>query len=94
MSYLNGLVQNVQRMVENILADDEEGLTLDRVEIRGTGSRMVIRVFIRRSDGVRLDDCSRVSTRLSRLLDIEDLIPHRYRLEVSSPGIDKSARTR
>jgi ribosome maturation factor RimP len=45
-----------------------------------------------RAGGVKLEDCERVSRRLSPALDVEDLIPHRYTLEVSSPGIPRPIR--
>jgi ribosome maturation factor RimP len=58
----------------------------------------VLRVLIELPDadslpkgvGVTLDDCTRVSRELSRILDShESLIPGNYRLEVSSPGIER-----
>ena len=42
--------------------------------------------------GVGLGDCVEVSRELSALLDVEDLIPHSYRLEVSSPGARRPLR--
>jgi len=43
-----------------------------------------------RPDGTfSIDDCEAVSRALSPLLDVEDVIPSRYHLEVSSPGIDR-----
>lgn len=39
--------------------------------------------------GVTLEDCSEVSRDISSVLDVTDLIPHRYNLEVSSPGLDR-----
>jgi ribosome maturation factor RimP len=42
--------------------------------------------------GVTLDDCVEVSRDISAVLDVEDLIPHHYSLEVSSPGLDRKLR--
>jgi ribosome maturation factor RimP len=53
----------------------------------------VLRVYIDHDDGVGLDDCARVSRALSATLDVEDLIPVHYNLEVSSPGLDRPLRT-
>ena len=39
--------------------------------------------------GVTLDDCVEVSRQFGRLLDVEDIIPGSYNLEVSSPGLDR-----
>lgn len=38
------------------------------------------------------EDCERVSRDLSAALDVADLIPHAYQLEVSSPGLDRPLR--
>ena len=46
-------------------------------------------IYIDRSQGVTLDDCSRVSQQLSAVMDVEDPIDVPYTLEVSSPGINR-----
>jgi ribosome maturation factor RimP len=43
--------------------------------------------------GVTLADCAEVSRDVSAVLDVEDLIPQRYHLEVSSPGLDRPLRS-
>jgi ribosome maturation factor RimP len=45
-----------------------------------------------RPPGVSHEDCERVSRDLSAALDVADIIPHAYRLEVSSPGIERPLR--
>jgi ribosome maturation factor RimP len=42
--------------------------------------------------GVTFEDCERVSRDVSAALDVADVIPHAYRLEVSSPGLDRPLR--
>lgn len=44
-------------------------------------------------NGVSLSDCERMSRELSSVLDVEDPVPQAYRLEVSSPGLDRPLRT-
>jgi ribosome maturation factor RimP len=69
-----------------------EGCTLYDVELTGQGQGRILRVFIDKddSDGVSIDDCSRVSRGLSLVLDVEDLVPGgAYHLEVSSPGLER-----
>lgn len=58
---------------------------------RGQG---LLRVYIDNATGIGLDDCERASREISALLDVEDPIPVSYRLEVSSPGLDRVLRTR
>jgi len=42
--------------------------------------------------GVTIDDCREVSHEVSTLLDVEEVIGHRFTLEVSSPGLDRPLR--
>lgn len=66
-----------------------EGLEFVHCELLGSGARSVLRVYVDKPGGVSSDDCSEISHQLSSVLDVEDLIPHRYVLEVSSPGIER-----
>lgn len=69
------------------------GLMLFDVETRAAGRRWWIRVTLDRLDGpVTLQDCEKVSRRLSLSLDAEDAVPHAYELEVSSPGVERPLR--
>lgn len=56
----------------------------------------VVRVYIDRAapgPGISFDDCEQISRELSAVFDVEDPVPHAYRLEVSSPGLDRPLRT-
>jgi ribosome maturation factor RimP len=68
-----------------------EGLELVRVKMMGGASDPTLQVMAERPDTrqLSLDDCARLSRRLSELLDRVDPIEGSYRLEVSSPGIDR-----
>ena len=65
------------------------GMEIVLIEIKGGGNRSIVRVFIDQPEGISLNDCERFSRRFSVLLDVEDWIPFRYVLEVSSPGLDR-----
>ncbi|MDR7571003.1 MAG: ribosome maturation factor RimP, partial [Armatimonadota bacterium] len=71
---------------------DRMGLELVDVELEGQGARTVLRILVDREGGVSVEDCARLSERLSRQLDVEDLFLHRYTLEVASPGLDRPLR--
>jgi len=71
---------------------DRMGLELVDVELEGQGVRTVLRILVDREGGVSVEDCARLSERLSRQLDVEDLFYHRYTLEVASPGLDRPLR--
>ncbi len=69
------------------------GLELFDLDYRLSGRRWWIRVTLDREDGnVGITDCENVSRHLSVQLDVEDLIPHAYDLEVSSPGVERPLR--
>lgn len=70
------------------------GYELVDVEFAPAGSCGLLRLYIDAPAGITVDDCERVSHRVSELLDAEDPIPGAYTLEVSSPGLDRVLRTR
>ncbi len=76
------------------------GLAIFDVQFRREGSGMVLRVQIDRpgpaataEDSVSVEDCAHVSRDLSAALDVEDIVPGAYTLEVSSPGLDRPLRS-
>ncbi len=68
-----------------------EGLALVRVKMIGGASDPTLQVMAERPDTrqLTLEDCARLSRRISDLFDEADPIEDSYRLEVSSPGIDR-----
>jgi len=68
------------------------GYELVDLEARIGGSGL-LRIYIDQDTGINLDDCERVSRQLGAFLDVEAPIPGSYRLEVSSPGLDRPLRT-
>jgi ribosome maturation factor RimP len=66
-----------------------QGYELVDVEWKHELGAWVLRVFIDKEGGVKLDDCADVSHTLSATLDVSDLIAVPYSLEVSSPGLNR-----
>lgn len=66
-----------------------EGMELVDVEFAGRGQNAVLRIFLDKPGGITLRDCEQVSGQVGAILDVEDFIPSRYTLEVSSPGLDR-----
>jgi len=65
------------------------GFRLVRVKI-SSGMDTTLQIMAERPDGtMNVDDCEKVSVALSPVLDLEEPITQAYRLEVSSPGIDR-----
>ncbi len=84
------ILYNVKELLDPLLRG--KGLELFDVEYKSSGKRGVLRVFIDREEGVTVDDCALVSRELGTLLDVHDVIPVSYTLEVSSPGLTRPLR--
>lgn len=82
-------------MVRSVAAPIARALDLELVDVEwvGQGAASIIRVTIDKSGGVNLDDCEQVHLSLGHALDVADPIPHAYRLEVSSPGLDRPLKS-
>jgi ribosome maturation factor RimP len=66
-----------------------EGAELVEVEFLREREGWVLRLFIDKPGGVGLEDCEKASRAVETVLEVEDVIPNEYRLEVSSPGLDR-----
>ena len=65
------------------------GYRLVRVKISAQDG-MTVQIMAEKADGtIGVDDCEKISQMLSPTLDVEDVIKQAYRLEISSPGIDR-----
>ena len=87
-----GMGKGVERDRIRLLAQqviESQGYELVEFELRGGGKHSILRVFIDKPDGITHKDCELVSEQLGTVLDVEDLIPFSYTLEVSSPGLDR-----
>lgn len=81
------LLEKIQALAEPVLASLK--LELVELEFKHEGRDWFLRFFIDKDGGVTLDDCSDFSHEIGAQLEVEDLIPQAYRLEVSSPGLDR-----
>jgi ribosome maturation factor RimP len=81
------VVDRVQEVVAPILW--ALGLELVEVVWVGQGPRSVLRVVIDKPGGITVTDCEQAHKALGPALDVADPVPHAYRLEVSSPGLDR-----
>jgi len=82
-----GVIARVEDFIVPLLADMD--VELVDIEFRREGHGWVLRLFIDRSGGVTLEDCTKVSREVSSYLEVEDPIEHAYHLEVSSPGLER-----
>jgi ribosome maturation factor RimP len=84
---MNGLPDRVEHEIEKIVAS--EGMELVHVEYKKQGRGWLLRVDIDKEGGVTLDDCQLISHQVSAYLDVDDVVPGEYELQVSSPGLDR-----
>jgi ribosome maturation factor RimP len=91
------VVEKVREIAGRVAAD--RGLEIFDIQFRREAPGMVLRIQIDRpgpaasaEDSVSVEDCAHVSRDLSAILDVEDVIPLAYTLEVSSPGLDRPLR--
>jgi ribosome maturation factor RimP len=81
-------------IIEKALAPAIAGLGCELIfsEVVRLGSRVVLRLFVDKPNGVTIADCEKVSREVEPILDAEDFFSGQYLLEVSSPGVDRPLR--
>lgn len=91
----NGGKKNIAGAVEELLTPviNELGYDLWDVEYEKEGSEWFLRITIDLFEGITIEDCERVHRTIDPILDEADPIEGAYRLEVSSPGIERELRT-
>jgi len=81
----------IKTLINPILLN--QGMELVEIEYRREARGWVLRLYIDKERGVTLEDCTRVSQEVGRILDVEDLITVPYALEVSSPGLTRPLKS-
>ena len=67
----------------------ELGFEFVGCELHAYSKNKLFRIYIDSEAGISVEDCATVSRAVSAMLDVEDPIAGDYRLEVSSPGLDR-----
>jgi len=84
----DSIVSQVWELAAPLVAD--EGLEIFDIEFRREGrGGWVLRLYLDKEGGPKLDDLTRVSRQLGDLLDVHDVPQRAYTLEVSSPGVNR-----
>ena len=81
------LERDIKKMVESI------GLSLYDTQILNENEQTIYRVSVTAAGGVTLDQCAQVTHLINPLLDVTPAMSGEYRLEVSSPGIERRLKT-
>ena len=77
------LTSLLQPLVEDL------GYEFVGLQYSGNPKHPVLVIYIDSPDGIAVEDCAKVSREIAAILDVEDPIAGKYRLEVSSPGMDR-----
>lgn len=90
---MNDLVAKaaIDRRIAEIITPVVEDMGFEVVRVRlMTGKESILQVMAQKPDGtIEVDECGKISTAISAVMDVEDPILDAYTLEVSSPGIDR-----
>lgn len=83
--------EDVESKVQGMLEDyfNENNYELVDVEYVKEASEYYLRVYADKEGGITIDECANISRYLSDKLDADDFIENEYRLQVSSPGLDR-----
>jgi ribosome maturation factor RimP len=84
---MNDTEKKVRELISSLF--DDVHLHLVDLEIRGKSGSQVVSVFADTGQGITLDEITRLTREINDLLDMHDVIRGAYRLDVSSPGIDR-----
>jgi len=84
---MNEIAEKIKELLSPILS--REGVHLVDLELRGYTNNQVLSIFVDTDSGITLEQVASITREIEGMLDLEDPIPGRYRLEVSSPGIDR-----
>lgn len=66
-----------------------ENYELVELQYQREGENWILRIFVDKPGGITIDDCAKLNEKIGRYLDEKEIIPQRYILEVSSPGLDR-----
>jgi ribosome maturation factor RimP len=81
------VISKIEAIAEQVAIP--QNIEIVEVELKGSGRRHLLRIYIDKPEGVTHADCEFVSRGVSDALDAEDPLPGSYELEVSSPGVER-----
>jgi ribosome maturation factor RimP len=81
------VVSKIEEIAQRVAASD--AIEVVEVECKGGGGNQLVRISIDKPEGVTHADCELVSQQVGTILDVENVVPGHYTLEVSSPGVER-----
>jgi ribosome maturation factor RimP len=83
----SAILPKIEAIAERVAAP--AGIEIVEIELKGGGQNRFLRISIDKPEGVTHADCEMISHELGTILDVENLVPGHYTLEVSSPGVER-----
>jgi len=80
-------IETLKKLLLPVL--NNAGIHLIDMELRGNPNNQVLSIYIDTEDGITLQQIADITREYEAILDLEDPIRGRYRLDISSPGIDR-----
>jgi ribosome maturation factor RimP len=80
-------INEIKNLLDPIL-EKYKALLVD-IELRGQPNNQVLSIYVDTEEGITLQQIADITKEFEGILDLEDPIPGKYRLDISSPGIDR-----
>jgi len=81
------VMKEVSALIEPVL--DEMEIELVDIAYLSEQGRWILRIYVDKSGGITLGDCTRVNREIGDLIEVKDIFHQEYVLEVSSPGLNR-----
>lgn len=91
MTKVDKIIHTIEEIAKPIV--EKEQLELVEVEFIEDGANWFLRIIIDKDGGIDIEDCGRISEKVSKRLDELDPIKESYFLEVCSPGAERPLRS-
>ena len=84
-------MQTIEQKIREIVIPiiEAENAELIEIDVKGKPRSQIVRIFVDSENGIDLEKCTNISRLVSEKFDILDIFPYKYRLEVSSPGVNR-----
>ncbi|MBN1694677.1 hypothetical protein JW879_04645 [candidate division WOR-3 bacterium] len=88
---MKGTKERLKEKINFVLSSMKKDFSLMGLEIKNNNGIKLLKIFVDKPGGITIDDCVHISQKVRIHLEVCDLITGSYRLEVSSPGVEKKA---
>jgi ribosome maturation factor RimP len=87
------ILERIQQVIAPVLEDAQAELV--ELDLVRTSGQVIVRLLVDKiEERISLGECALINRRLGDVFEEQNIIPDRYVLEVSSPGLDRSLKTR